>query len=118
MAKINLEKMLKKCDVELKEMGATAHPRAKRYSDSFKKNVCSLIKSGEKLAIVSKRLEIPYPTIRRWLKDGPSGKKMFNKVQVVPDSTAYRKYILQTPSGCTVQFEHPQDLASVLKLLT
>lgn len=126
--KNKLEVILKSCEKEIEKIGATIHPRSKRYSKKFKKNVVSFVHLGGKKAILIERLEVAASTIEKWSKEykKPLEKKSFKAVQVVSKNTSmdtlaprHRKnIILKTSSGCSVQFENLQDLAAVLRLIS
>lgn len=111
------EQILSKCEKEIGKMDATKHPRTKRYSEQLKNNVASYLNSGGKKAIISNRLGIPMITINRWVQKDPKV-ALFKEVKVASNNIASnQKFTLKTPSGYQVQFEHLQDLASVLKLI-
>jgi hypothetical protein len=124
--KTNLKKTLEACEKEIEKKGNRKLARNKQYSEILKKNVISFITLGGKKAILIERLEIDRSTINRWLREKPNDKKLFKEIQVVSKnknlnanaSHFQRNIILQTSSGCSVQFENLQDLASVLRLIS
>lgn len=124
--KMNLKKTLKACKKEIEKEGNRKLFRNKQYSEILKKNVISFVGLGGKKAILIDQLDIDLSTINRWLRQKPNSKKLFKEVQVVSknknlDANAshfQRNIILQTSSGCSVQFANLQDLASVLRLIS
>ncbi len=118
MMTASLESILKDCEKEIEKMGATNHPRRRRYSGDLKKNVRSFVALGGKKTILSSRLGLAITTIRKWDEKTTDQEKSFKKIQVVPNNACKKNIVLNTPSGCTVQFENLQDLASVLKMIS